>query len=135
MSDSKATQETEVAQGLALGALMLGVDNVMGKKSTLEYAFRAAWRDWPHAERYPEIETGPIYDDVFRVMDKSMRPPRNLLVHWKSQWPYIPARLVDSNDQDLADIINEHIPAALWADLVRVWLSHKRVGLLPTPEH
>jgi hypothetical protein len=132
MSDSKATQETEVAQGLALGALMLGVENVTGKKTTLEYAFRDAWRDWPHAERYPAIKTGPAYDDVFRVMDKSMRPPRNRLVHWESQWPYIPARLVDWDDQDLADVINEHIPAAQWADLVRVWLSHKQLDILPT---
>jgi len=135
MSDSKATQETEVAQGLALGALMLRVDNVSGKKTTLEYAFRDAWRGWPDAERYPAIKTGPTYDDVFRVMDKSMRPPRNHLVHWESQWPYIPARLVDWDDQDLADVINEHIPAAHWADLVRVWLSHKRVGILPTLPH
>jgi hypothetical protein len=128
MSVSKATQETEVAQGLALGALMLGVDDVTGKKTTLEYAFRDAWRDWPHAERYPVIKTGPTYDDVFRVMDKSTRPPRNRLVHWKSQWPYVPARLVDWDDQKVADVINEDIPAAHWADLVRIWL-------LPTLGH
>ena len=134
MSNSEATQETEVAQGLALGALMLGVDNITGKKPTLEYAFRDVWRGWPHAERYSMIMIGPAYDDVFRVMDKSMRPPRNVLVHWKSQWPYVPARLVDWDDQDLADVINEHIPAAHWADLVRAWLSHKRVGILPTLE-
>lgn len=131
MSDSKATQETEVAQGLALGALMLGVDSITGKKPTLEYAFRDAWRNWPHAGRYPTIQTGPTHDDVFRVMDKSMRPPRNNLVHWESQWPYRPARLVDWDDQDLAEVINEDIPAGQWAALVQSWLSNRRVGILP----
>jgi hypothetical protein len=119
---SKATEQAQFSDGLALGALMLGVEAINGNKTTLELDFRAAWRDWPHRSHYPSIKAGPAYDDLFSVMSRSATRSSHHIAEWET-WPFVPTLLFDWTDEELADSINDAIPAAAWRALVRDWLS------------
>ena len=52
---SKATQETSVGEGLALGCIALGVSSVMGSKMDVESGFRHAWSNWSYRSLFPTI--------------------------------------------------------------------------------
>lgn len=65
MVETRARQQSHLGQGLALGALMLGLDEVHGNRTTLEFDFRSAWRGWPYREHFPSIKAGPKDDEVF----------------------------------------------------------------------
>jgi hypothetical protein len=125
VNETKAVQQKHVGQGLALGAIMLDLPEIHGNKTTLEFAFRHAWRDWNYRDHYDAVDAGPHRDSVFHIMSDSRKRGRDTLVFWESDWPFIPALLVDGwTANEIADIINDQIPAAAWADLVRNWMAN-----------
>ncbi len=71
MTLSKATQETAVGEGLALGCVALEVDAVEGSKMDLEFAFRRAWRSWPYHSTFAVVRADVARDDLLRILGKS----------------------------------------------------------------
>ena len=121
---SKATEQTALGQGLALGARMLSVDSVMANKMNLELDFRRAWRDWPYRSRFPLIKAGPHSDDLLIVLHASGRRPRSKFAYWESEWPFIPVLEFDDwTYEEVAAIITAAVPAVAWRDLVELWLK------------
>lgn len=120
---SKAHQQTILGEGLALGAVLSGLDSLTGNPTTLKLDFRAAWRAWPHASRLPVIKAGPSQDDVLHILGKSSRRSTMHVAEWHGSWPFVPVILQDWSSDELAESIHEDIPAESWRDLVRTWLT------------
>jgi hypothetical protein len=122
-TSTKAQQQTALGEGLALGAVLAGVEGVNGNKTTLELDFRAAWRDWPYASKFPAVKAGPSQDDVFRIMGKSANRSTPHVAEWSGAWPFVPVIIHDWSADELADSIHEQVPAEAWLNLVRDWLQ------------
>ena len=56
MTLTKDSQVKEVVIGMALGALMQGVEAVTGNKTAFEFGFNHAWRQWGKAKHFPGIK-------------------------------------------------------------------------------
>lgn len=123
MSLSKARQQTIVGEGLALGALMLDVEQVHGRKQTLEFDFRRAWRDWPYRHLFPVVKAGPHYDDVIHILMDSAGRRSTRATYWEGSWPFIPMARFDWAAEEVAEHLEEEIPADAWCDLARAWLQ------------
>ena len=120
---SKASEETASGEGLALGAVMLGIEGVTGNKTTLEFSFRTAWKNWPYRSHFPIIKAGPRRDDVFHILQKSSSRSTHHVAEWHGAWPFLPVLLYHWTFRELADSIHQNIPAEAWRDLVQNWLG------------
>jgi hypothetical protein len=121
--ESRAVQLRKVYAGLALGAVVAGVEEVNGNRSSLELAFRRAWRAWPYAHEFPAIQAGPSRDDIFlRLLDTDTYDTAPAV--WQGSWPFVPLIRWDWWDlDDVADTIAEGIPTSAWAALVAGWVG------------
>jgi len=121
---TKASDQTVLGQGLALGTIMLGVDSVMAQKQRLELDFRRAWRAWPHRDKFSQIKAGPESDDLLHILNASGRSPRSKFAFWASEWPFIPVLEFEHwSYKDVAESIDDTIPAEAWRELAVSWLS------------
>lgn len=119
---SKARQRLAVAQGLALGAMMVPAPPIMDNKTTLEYAFRRAWRAWPDRDRFPSVQAGPRQDDIFLILGDEVRRGRRGIAWWESEWPFVAA--ADGEDWDeLAELISGGVSATSWRELMNMWVA------------
>lgn len=123
---TKVTQQKALGEGLALGAIMAGISAIEGNKGNLELDFRAAWRRWPFADRFPSIKAGPAQDDIFVQVISSSANRRGPVALWRGPWPYSPELVHDWEPDEVADVIDEAIPAAAWRDLAETWLTGRR---------
>jgi hypothetical protein len=117
MELTKTQQEKVLDSGLALGAIMLGVECVDGKKMNLELDFRTAWRKWPYAFYLPQVKA----DDVLHILRKSHKRLGTRVASWEGAWPFTPVA-EDWSFDELATVIHEAIPALAWRDIVKEWL-------------
>ncbi|NNC14049.1 hypothetical protein HII28_19500 [Planctomonas sp. JC2975] len=123
-SGSTTQQHTAVGEGLALGAIMLGLIEVNGSKGTLELDFRRAWRNWEYAALFPAVKAVGDRDDVIRILIDSHGRSGPRVARWDGSWPFVPVLRVEQWTADeVADSIDKRVPAHAWADLVRAWLS------------
>jgi hypothetical protein len=121
---TRASEQTALGQGLALGAIMLGVENVMSSKLTLELSFRRAWRIWPTSRLFKSINAGPRADDIVHVLHASGRKPRNKFAFWESEWPFVPVQEFDDwTSDEVAECIDGSVSAADWSSLVDLWVD------------
>ena len=120
---SVVRQRVALGEGLALGAHLLGIEQVGGNKTTLELSFRKAWRGWAYADKLPAINAGPSRDDLVHVLSKSSRRTTHHVAEWHGAWPFVPVILFDWTISALAEAIHDEIPASAWRDLVAAWLS------------
>ncbi|WP_138758741.1 hypothetical protein [Modestobacter altitudinis] len=116
---SKAEQETTVAEGLAIGCLVLGVTAVDNQDA--DTAFRRAWAEWPHAKRYPHVKASFERNAVPRILSKSEGRTGSYLAFWAADRGFAP-HLRPS--WDLQGAIEEltastGLTAADWTDLAR----------------
>lgn len=119
---TKARQQTILGEGLALGTLMLGIEDVHGQKHPLEFDFRRAWRNWEYRDLFPAIHAGPHRDDVFHILMDSAGRRSTRVTYWEGAWPFVPVARFDWSAEEIAEHLEERIPADAWRDLVRAWL-------------
>lgn len=122
---SKARQHIAVGEGLALGCLAVGVTEVMGEKMDIEFAFRHAWRRWPHARAFPAVHAGPQRDDLLHILDRSEGRRSAHLTGWSSSWPFVPYLAEHWSIEDTAEILagSSGVPLAGWVDLARTFVD------------
>lgn len=121
---TKASEQKALAEGLALGAVMAGVDSLNGNKTALEFQFRTAWRGWAHADRFPSIKTGPAIDDLFVQVIGRSEGRRGNVAEWRGRWPFVPVLVNDWDDyQEHAELIDDEVPSEDWQELVEAWLT------------
>lgn len=124
---TKTRQQVALGQGLALGALMLGVESVNGNKPDLEWDFRRAWQDWEYTHHFPAVHVSIPRNDVLHILYDSKGRRGPILAYWEGSWPFVPTLRVDGWTADeIAAIILESIPAAAWEKLVRSWLIREQ---------
>lgn len=123
MSLSKARQQTILGEGLALGALMLGVEQVHGQKQNLEFDFRRAWRDWGYRDLFPVIQAGPRRDDVLHILMDSASRRSARATYWEGAWPFVPVARFEWSADEVAEHLHDEIPAEAWLRLSEVWLQ------------
>lgn len=106
---TKAVQQTEVGDGLALGVLAAGFDSLRNDKTAIELAFRHVWRRWPHTSSYPLVKAGPATDDIYvQIMLRSASRVHKLAA-WRIEGYLICPELVheswtlDDTLEELAD--------------------------------
>lgn len=119
---SRATELTDVGQGLATAMLAIGVEAVTSSKMDLEFAFIHAWRDWPHARKFPTIRADHTRNDILGMLNGSARRKGSYLGFWEvGQWAY--PMLRDGMDlADAADLMPKYTGVA-WED----WLHFARL--------
>jgi hypothetical protein len=54
---------------------------------------------------------------------ESERRATHHVAEWRGSWPFVPELLHDWDVDELAESINEKIPAQAWQDLVIAWLQ------------
>lgn len=127
MVESRARQQNYLGQGLALGAIMLGLDEVNGPKMVLELDFEDAWRDWPHRHHFPNVKVDISYNEILGILQDSGRKHGPILVCWEGAWPFVPTLRVDDwTANEVADILNKEIPAQVWEGFVAASLKVSR---------
>lgn len=119
---SKTQQEKTLDEGLALGAVMLGLDEVVWSLVGSEGAFRRAWSEWRYSHLFPSIRVEMARSDLKRILRMSDRRRGPRASGWTGAGPYFPWTDGDEWDE-VADIISEEIPAEAWRDLVDAWLT------------
>lgn len=129
MTATRTQQLKTVGEGLALGAWMLGVTEVTGDTTRLQLDFRKAWREWAYAARFPAVKAGPDQDDVLHILRDSPSRGGVVLASWEGGWPFVPRiRMQDWEAHEVAEVLDESVPAEAWAGLVRQWLERPRVA-------
>ncbi|MGI8723031.1 MAG: hypothetical protein ACR2JG_12480 [Geodermatophilaceae bacterium] len=125
MTLSKATQETAVGEGLAVGCVALEVDAIEGSKMDLEFAFRRAWRSWPYRSTFPVVRAVVARDDLLRILGKSGGRRSAHLSGWASQWPFVPYVAESWTVEDVAEILrgSTGVPLAGWVELAQAILD------------
>jgi hypothetical protein len=119
---SKTQQEKTLDEGLALGAAMLGSEEVVWSLVGSEGAFRRAWSDWSYSHLFPSIRVDVARSDIKRILRMSDRRRGPRASGWTGAGSYSP--WTDGDEwNEVANIISEEIPAAARRDLVGAWLT------------
>ncbi|MCD2186573.1 hypothetical protein [Actinomycetospora soli] len=119
---TRARQQTEMGEGLAVGCLVEGVTGL--DPATADQALRAALETWPWATRYPSLRRNPAVRDTMRTS-----PGRRGLkiARWVfSRGLAVPQLRDDDWDLPGACIRLEEgtdVPARRWLDLTRAFLD------------
>ncbi|MEJ2888849.1 hypothetical protein [Actinomycetospora aeridis] len=114
---TRARQETEIGEGLAVGCLVAGV-HAVGAAAGLDPALVGALGPWPWAARYPALHRTPRLDDVLR---RSAGRRGNRVARWTpSRDAFVPQLCDDAWDLFAACVRLEEttaVPARRWCEL------------------
>jgi len=121
----------KMSQGLALGLVMNDVWALPGgSTSSIELAFKHAWQAWPHHEKFPTIQLG-VRSRVgtMRQMVAASKLKHVPYLYWDRDEFEDVIRTRESVNLDplvlenLAQSIDESVPAEAWRDLAAVFLA------------
>jgi hypothetical protein len=128
VSLTKAAQETDVGEGLALGLVVLGVDSFAGSKMSVEFAFQRAWRDWPYRGRFPAVHADVARNDLLRIISKSEGRRSAHLSGWASEWPFVPYLREDWALEEVGELLESSsgVPLGAWVELARAFIDDLR---------
>jgi hypothetical protein len=123
---SKARQQKNVGEGLAVGVLALGVEAVTSNKMAVELAFRRAWRDWSCRARFPQVRAEIRRDDIVGILHDSANRRGVIVADWTSDGPeYVPTLRVDWSVEEAGDFVGEEagVAHAQWVELAQAFLA------------
>ncbi|MFC5137004.1 hypothetical protein ACFPK1_02070 [Actinomycetospora rhizophila] len=120
---TRARQQTEVGEGLAVGCLVAGV-HAISAAGALDAALVGALASWPWAARYPAVRRTPRLDDVLR---RSAGRRSSHIARWSPSGGVFVPQLCD-DEWDLAAAcakIEEAtaVPARRWLELSEVFVQ------------
>ncbi|WP_427130253.1 hypothetical protein [Pseudarthrobacter sp. S9] len=123
---SKAQQQTAIGEGLAIGCLALGAESVTSAKVEIEFAFRKAWRNWPHAGKFPAVHADVYRDDITRILHDSKGRTDASAAAWEfGGSEYVPFIRQDWPFEELADSAGEDFGVNLdgWKELAKAFMD------------
>lgn len=131
---SNASQESYVAQGLALGVLAAGIGEVPADKIRVEFAFNHGWRRQPDSVRrnYPRILGRSAADPYYAVFGRSERRRGPVLAAWDTSEnlrPYVcnEGWTVEESGQMLAGW--SEVPWESWQSFGADFVAHLEGGV------
>ncbi|MGC7100691.1 hypothetical protein ACPZ19_38960 [Amycolatopsis lurida] len=114
-------QQAAVGEGLALGCIALGVEQLRYDRFRVELAFRQAWRQWPSSSRFPQIRVDLGRSHIMPIVIKSPRRSGSVAAWSRGRvlTPYLTG--VCDGVEDAADILKVSCGVELvaWARLAR----------------
>jgi hypothetical protein len=121
---TKATQETAVGEGLAVGCLALGVTGVTSARVDVDLSFSHAWRNWPSAHIFPVVKASLDRNDLRRILHDSANRRWSMLAAWEcGRWyePYLRSDWTEEAGESLAD--NTGVGLEDWTELARLFIE------------
>ena len=130
MALTPSRQRNAVSEGMALGLLMCGRDEVPFDKVAVDLSFESAFRSWPYRSRFRQVATDlKNGSDGVWVMIHADQDKRVLSLYWdhdgrtlsiyaRGDWP--------DNEIDadaVAEGIDGDLPAEAWKQLAEALLS------------
>lgn len=104
-----------------MGCLTLGITAVTSGKQALEFAFRAAWRDWAYARDYRFVRADFTRNDILTILHDSAGRRGALLAAWECKRWATPYLFEGSTLADAEDLMPgwTGVPWSAWIDLAR----------------
>ncbi|GLZ45876.1 hypothetical protein Acsp06_20610 [Actinomycetospora sp. NBRC 106375] len=119
---TRARQQTDVGEGLAVGCLVSGV-HAIDTVAELDPALVRALASWPWAARYPAVRRTPRLGDIFR---RSSGRRSSRIAQWTvSGGGFVPQLCDDEWDLPAACVRLEEataVPARRWCELAGTFL-------------
>lgn len=120
---TRARQQTEIGEGLAVGCLVAGV-HAISTAAALDAALVRALEPWPWAARYPAVRRTPRLDDVLR---RSVGRRASHIARWSaSGGQFVPQLCDDEWNLTSACVQLEDttaVPARRWCELAQAFLG------------
>jgi hypothetical protein len=124
-SMTKATQETAVGEGLAVGCLALGVTGVSSARVDVNLSFSHAWRNWPPARVFTVVKASLDRNDIRRILHGSANRRWSMVAAWEcGRWHEPDLRsdwTIEEAGESLAD--NTGVGLDAWTELARVFVE------------
>ena len=131
MALTRTRQRNAVSQGLALGLLLNGHDELPSDKVAVDLAFEGAWRDWTHRHLFSQVNTDLAKGlDAWNVITRADAAKQVLGPHWTRdgyRW-VITTRDADWSVDDPEDLdhavnmIGAGVSADAWSELAQEFL-------------
>lgn len=124
-------QRNAVSEGMALGLLLNGRPSIPFVKLRVDLAFGAAWRDWAHRGKFPQVNTDlEKGTDEVRVMTRADESKHTACLYWSTDGGSLDvwARQQDWNPNDAGDVafavqvIGSDVPRDGWVALAEAFL-------------
>lgn len=131
MKQTASRQRNSVSEGMALGLLMNGTDELPMDKVIVDLAFEGEFPRWSHSRHFPQVVTDLRNGlDGYIAITRADERKQAYHLFWSERgWPYvIHARArwddMDIDPREVAASIHKDIPADAWGELARDFLSH-----------
>jgi hypothetical protein len=123
-------QRNAVSEGIALGLLLCGRDELPYDKVAADLSFEGAWRKWPYTRAFPQVSTdlrngkdgvhamtradvGKQTFNLYWEMGGGL-----LSIHWRGSW-----HGEDIDPEEVASAIDGDVPASGWKALAQDFLT------------
>lgn len=121
---SKATQETTVIEGLAIGFLALGRNRITSSKISIESAATFAWPRWQWAAQFPAVKVSLQRNVIWQCINKS-EGRRGHTAAWATDDQFEPYIKHDWTFEECARILasGDEIPLRGWTELAALFIE------------
>lgn len=121
---SEAVQKTHLAEGLATGAIVLGVEGITSEQLPVSLAFEQAWPTWKHNIKFPQVHASSSRNDIGSVLDRSQDRRWSTTAYWTglpAQYLQPVLRDKDTSPHDALESVANRtdIPVEDWLALAR----------------
>lgn len=131
MALTRTRQRNAVSQGMALGLLLNGYNELPTDKVAVDLSFEGAWRGWTHRHRFSQVNTDLAKgSDGWNVITRADEAKQVFGPHWTHdgyRW-VITTRdadwTVDNSDdvEHAVSMIGADVSAEGWSELAREFL-------------
>lgn len=129
MAPTPTRQRNAVSEGMALGLLMCGRDELRYEKVSIDLAFAGAWRAWPQRGLFKQVDTDLRHGlDPIHVITRAGERHQVMNLYWDAGWPpticvrgYWQDNVIDATE--IAESIDGDLPAEAWHQLAETFLS------------
>jgi hypothetical protein len=135
MGISPARQRNAVSEGIALGLVLSGRTSIPFDKVAVDLAFEGAFRDWPYADRFPQVRTDLRNgSDGVRAMTRATQSKHVWVLFWDTSGRDLQVLTLqdDWSPEDEEDVahalhmIDGEVPRTGWVTLAEDFLSRLR---------
>jgi hypothetical protein len=122
---TKATQETAVGEGVAVGCLALGVTAITSARVDVDLSFSYAWRNWPSSRVFPVVKASLDRNDLRRILHDSANRRWSMLAAWECGRMYEPYLRSDWTIEEAGESLAENTGVGLeaWMELARLFVE------------